>query len=51
MISMGVIEWIKEENLFKINDPDLWENVPYNSGYNENRSKDLFIVNLKHSGH
>jgi hypothetical protein len=50
LLSMKVIDWNKEEKLFKINEPRFWENCPYNSGYNDERSRELFMLNLQHAG-
>jgi hypothetical protein len=48
LIDMQVIEWKQEENLFGIKDPQLWL-AEYNSGYNDMRSKELFLLNLRHA--
>jgi hypothetical protein len=50
LIEMNVIEWIKENNLFRIQEPRFWVNAPYNSGYNDRRGRDLFLLNLRHAG-
>jgi hypothetical protein len=49
LIEMGVVEWKPEEHLFKITDPRKWTGAPYHSGYNDARSKELFLINLKHA--
>lgn len=49
MIKMGVIEWNKEETLFRIREPQFWK-CPINEGYDDNRSRQLFLLNLQHSG-
>jgi hypothetical protein len=48
LIDMGVVEWKPEENLFKITDPRKWTGAEYHSGYNDDRSRELFMINLKH---
>jgi hypothetical protein len=50
LVAAGVLGWKQEEKLFKINDPREWKGIPYHSGYNDDRSKELFFLNLKHSG-
>lgn len=50
LVKMNVIEWNQEEMVFKIKDTSTWE-VPYNAGYNDVRSNELFILNLEHSGY
>lgn len=50
LIKMGVVEWKQEENLFRINDPRKWTGIPYHSTYNDERAKELFFLNLQHSG-
>lgn len=47
LVDLGVIEWNQEEHLFKIKDPREWK-APYHSGYNDERSRELFALNLKH---
>jgi hypothetical protein len=49
LIEMGVVDWKPEENLFKINDPRKWTGASYHSGYNDDRSRELFFINLKHA--
>lgn len=49
LIEMNVIKWNKEENLFKVEEPRFW-NAPYNYGYNDDRSRELFLLNLEHAG-
>lgn len=48
LIEMGVVEWKPEEHMFKINDPRKWT-APYHGGYNDERSRELFFINLKHA--
>jgi hypothetical protein len=50
LIGMRVIEWKKEEHLFRIKDPREWKGAPYHSGYNDDRSRELFFLNLSHAG-
>lgn len=47
--AMNVIKWNSDDNTFTILEPRLW-NAPYNAGYNDNRSRELFLLNLKHAG-
>jgi Bacteriophage replication protein O len=49
LIEMGVVEWKPEEHMFKITDPRNWTGAPYHSGYNDDRSRELFLINLKHA--
>jgi Bacteriophage replication protein O len=48
---LGVIDWKrgKGTNEFSIKDPRSWT-VPYHTNYDDRRSKELFILNLKHAG-
>lgn len=48
---MGVIKWKrgKGTNEFSINDPREWT-VPYHMNYDDRRSRELFLLNLKHAG-
>jgi hypothetical protein len=50
LLNMKVIEWNKEDHLFKINEPRFWVDCPYNAGYNDDRSRELFMLNLQHAG-
>jgi hypothetical protein len=50
LLKMNVITWNKEENLFSINNPLLWRNVPRNKAYDEDRLRQLFMLNLEHYG-
>jgi hypothetical protein len=50
LIGMNIINRNKEEGLFSINEPRLWKNCPYNAGYNDARSQELFVLNLQHAG-
>jgi hypothetical protein len=49
LIDMKVIKWNRDENLFSIEDPREWE-TPYNAGFNIHRARDLFYMNIVHSG-
>lgn len=49
LLEMNVITWNKEEKLFSIQEPKFWT-APYNYGYNDDRSRELFILNLEHAG-
>lgn len=49
LVDMQVVEWNQKENLFGIKDPQLWV-TEYNAGYNDMRSKELFLLNLRHAG-
>jgi hypothetical protein len=46
---MHVIKWNREMRTFAISDVDVWK-VPYNDGYNEDRAREIFILNVKHAG-
>lgn len=48
LINMNIIEWNQNENLFRIKDPREW-GAPYHSGYSDERSRELFYLNLKHA--
>lgn len=50
LIGMNVISENKEENLYRIIEPRFWKEIPYNSGYNDDRSRELFLLNLEHAG-
>ncbi|KON87423.1 hypothetical protein AF332_11695 [Sporosarcina globispora] len=47
--AMNVIYCNRNEKLYKIEEPRFW-NVPYNVGFNDDRSRELFLLNLKHAG-
>lgn len=49
MMDMNVIEWNQEENLFRVKEPRFWS-VPLNMGYKDQRSRELFLLNLEHGG-
>lgn len=51
LVEMKVITWErgKDTNEFSINDPRIWT-APYHSTYNDVRSRELFLLNLKHAG-
>jgi hypothetical protein len=48
LLEMRVIEWNHDENTFSIKNPLEWT-APYHSGYNDERSRELFLLNLKHA--
>jgi hypothetical protein len=50
LIEMNVIVENKEDSLYAVNEPRLWINTPYNYGYNDIRSQELFLLNLDHAG-
>jgi hypothetical protein len=49
LVEKGVIKWNQEENLFSITNPREWT-TKHHSGYSDSRIREVFIVNLKHSG-
>jgi hypothetical protein len=49
LIETGVIKWDTDFNEFSINEPVNW-NVPYHKHYDDKRSTELFLLNLKHAG-
>lgn len=49
LVDKGVIIWNQGESLFSINDPREWT-AKHHSGYSDGRIRDLFVLNLKHSG-
>lgn len=50
LIEMNVIEWDQEGKKFRIQEPRFWNNAPYNAGYNDERSRELFLLNLQDAG-
>jgi hypothetical protein len=48
LVEMNVIEWNEEENTFAFKDIRDWE-VKYHSGYNHDRTLELFDLNAKDS--
>jgi hypothetical protein len=46
-----VIDWNrgKDSNEFSINDPREWK-ASYHKNYDDDRSKELFFLNIKHAG-
>lgn len=46
---MDVIDWNRDKNLYRIKETIYWK-VPYSSLYNDERTKELFFLNLKHAG-
>lgn len=49
LIRMNVIEENKEESTFRISEPKLWK-CHSNEVFDENKSRDLFLINLQHAG-
>lgn len=49
LVDMDVISWDKETNEFAVKDPRGW-NAPKNYGYNQERAREVFMINLKHLG-
>ena len=49
LLRMSVIEVNEKENLFRIQEPRFWS-CPYNKEYDDNRSRELFLLNLEHAG-
>lgn len=48
LVEMDIIEWNEEAHLFRMKDPREWK-AAYISSYNDNRSRELFILNLRHA--
>jgi hypothetical protein len=49
LVELNVLSWDEGLNKFEIKSPVEWE-APYHYGYNDPRSVELFILNLKDSG-
>jgi hypothetical protein len=49
LIESGVITWDKDFNEFSITNPTSWK-VKYHEYYDDKRSIELFLINLKHAG-
>lgn len=49
LVELNVVDWNEEDNSFALKHPLEWE-VEYHSGYNNERARELFILNLKDSG-
>lgn len=49
LLEMNVIKWDKENGLFSFKEPRFWT-APNNVGYNDDRSRELFLLNLDHAG-
>lgn len=49
LIEMEVINWDKDFNEFRIEEPRFWK-APYHNFYDDQRSQELFLLNLKHAG-
>lgn len=50
LIDMNIIEWNQEDHEFSIIEARFWKDVPYNYDYNDDRSRQLFFLNLEHAG-
>jgi hypothetical protein len=50
LIAMNVIKINKEDKLYSIEDPRKWKDVPINAGYNTDRARQLFYLNITHAG-
>jgi hypothetical protein len=50
LIEMNVIEWDQDFNEFNIVEPRLWKAPKYHAYYDDKRSNELFLINLKHAG-
>jgi hypothetical protein len=48
LVAMRVIEVNKEESLYRILHPLEWD-APYHQGYNDMRSRELFVMNAEHA--
>lgn len=49
LLLMNVIEVDDEWKTYRIKEPRFW-NCPYNKSYDDNRSRELFMLNLEHAG-
>jgi hypothetical protein len=49
LMELDVIDWNEEDNSFALKDAREWK-VKFHSGYNNERARELFILNLKDSG-
>jgi hypothetical protein len=50
LIELNVIKWDKDFNEFSIVEPRFWDNVPFHDHFDEKRSIELFLLNLRHAG-
>jgi hypothetical protein len=48
MERLNIIQWIREQNMFIIQDPDDWD-APINKYWNHKRFYELYKVNKRHS--
>jgi hypothetical protein len=48
LVEMNVLEWDEKNHIFSIKDIREWK-VKYHSGYNDERAKDIFELNLRDS--
>jgi hypothetical protein len=49
LVELNVLDWNEEENSFAIKDTKEWK-AKYNSGYNDDRAWELFVLNLRDAG-
>jgi hypothetical protein len=49
LVDLDVITYNKDEEEYSINSPLIWS-APYHHGYSDERSKELFLINIKHAG-
>jgi hypothetical protein len=49
LVETDVIHWDKDFNEFSFNDPRNWK-IPYMGNYDDSRARELFLLNLKHTG-
>jgi hypothetical protein len=49
LLNMNVIEENKEENTYRIKEPQFW-NCDVIANYDDERSRELFLLNLEHGG-
>jgi hypothetical protein len=50
LIDMNVISWDKDFNEFSIVEGRFWVDVPFHDHFDEKRSIELFLLNLRHAG-
>jgi Bacteriophage replication protein O len=50
LIEMNIIEYHSDFNEFSICEPKFWT-APYHDHYDDKRSLELFLLNLKHAGY
>jgi hypothetical protein len=49
MIELNIIEWDQDFNEFSVKEAKLWK-APYHQYYDDKRSQELFVLNLRHAG-